>query len=282
MTKNIYTYDWLVENKYAKWYFNIIENARNRPAVGYTEKHHIIPRSLGGSDNPPNLIHLTAREHFICHYLLTKMIHDKTYLYKMVSAFMIMKASPTKSHKRYFNSRLYDAVKSLYSKSQSEKISGKNNPNYGKTFVANWESKTCIRIDVDQLDYYLSLGWYNRRIIDFDQYMLVDNEIKTRHSVNSKVRTSFNRLNKKTRKFVADYYHIDIVDLTENHYDHYREELHNFIWVYDMTPKEIMNLLHPNYTGQPYDYFRVFNISTRSSKESGNLMSKRYKQRLSK
>jgi len=36
-----------LKNKYTKWYFNIISNAQNRNVSGHTEKHHIIPRSLG-------------------------------------------------------------------------------------------------------------------------------------------------------------------------------------------------------------------------------------------
>lgn len=38
----------------------------------YYENHHIIPRSLNGSNSSENLVLLTAREHFICHWLLVK------------------------------------------------------------------------------------------------------------------------------------------------------------------------------------------------------------------
>jgi hypothetical protein len=40
-----------LENKYTKWYFNIIYSAQKRTEIdGYFEKHHIIPKSLGGSN----------------------------------------------------------------------------------------------------------------------------------------------------------------------------------------------------------------------------------------
>jgi len=39
---------------------------------GYVEKHHIIPKCKGGSNNPDNIIILPARVHFICHYILYK------------------------------------------------------------------------------------------------------------------------------------------------------------------------------------------------------------------
>jgi hypothetical protein len=63
-----------LENKYSIWYYKIINNAKNRTATGYTEKHHIIPRSLNGTDDDSNIVKLTAREHFVCHLLLTKMV----------------------------------------------------------------------------------------------------------------------------------------------------------------------------------------------------------------
>lgn len=64
-------------NKYTQWYYNIIANAQLRVNIGYTEKHHIIPHSLGGDNTKNNIIKLTAREHFICHLLLTKMTDGK-------------------------------------------------------------------------------------------------------------------------------------------------------------------------------------------------------------
>ena len=55
-------------------YFNIIERAKTRGLIKkslgyYTERHHIIPRCIGGNNNKENLVLLTAKEHFICHYL---------------------------------------------------------------------------------------------------------------------------------------------------------------------------------------------------------------------
>lgn len=38
----------------------------------YFERHHILPRSLGGSDAPSNIIRLTPEDHFFAHLLLAK------------------------------------------------------------------------------------------------------------------------------------------------------------------------------------------------------------------
>jgi hypothetical protein len=47
------------------YYFSIVNRALSR-VVGdmYVEKHHIIPKSLGGSNDKSNLVKLTAKEHF--------------------------------------------------------------------------------------------------------------------------------------------------------------------------------------------------------------------------
>jgi 5-methylcytosine-specific restriction endonuclease McrA len=62
-----------ISNKYTNWYYSIINSAKVRIISGYSESHHIIPKSLGGSNLQDNLVKLTAREHFICHRLLTHM-----------------------------------------------------------------------------------------------------------------------------------------------------------------------------------------------------------------
>lgn len=60
-------------SKYQIWYDQIIETAVNRHIPScYCERHHIKPRSFGGSDDSSNLALLTYREHFLVHWLLTK------------------------------------------------------------------------------------------------------------------------------------------------------------------------------------------------------------------
>lgn len=58
--------------KYQRWHDQIIRRARSRSLDCYSEWHHIVPRSLGGSDDKSNLVQLTYREHFLVHWLLTK------------------------------------------------------------------------------------------------------------------------------------------------------------------------------------------------------------------
>ena len=49
-----------------------METRRSRVSSTYKERHHIVPRSEGGSDEPSNIVSLTAREHFLAHWLLYK------------------------------------------------------------------------------------------------------------------------------------------------------------------------------------------------------------------
>ena len=42
------------------------------PPDTYTERHHIVPRCDGGSDDPSNLVRLTARDHIFAHLILAK------------------------------------------------------------------------------------------------------------------------------------------------------------------------------------------------------------------
>ena len=57
--------------KYDEFIQNIL-NTRGRFACEdeYYERHHIVPRCLGGNNDESNLIDLYAREHFIAHKLL--------------------------------------------------------------------------------------------------------------------------------------------------------------------------------------------------------------------
>ena len=64
--------------KYDKIYDDLIERARGRLIEGYVEKHHIVPRCMGGSDDASNLVPLTPEEHYIAHQLLVK-IHPTHY-----------------------------------------------------------------------------------------------------------------------------------------------------------------------------------------------------------
>lgn len=70
---------------YQKIYNSIINRAKEQEFVRsssneYYEKHHIVPKCLGGTDISSNLAILTPEEHFLSHVLLTKIYPGNYYL----------------------------------------------------------------------------------------------------------------------------------------------------------------------------------------------------------
>jgi hypothetical protein len=69
---------------YAKIYDKFIADRKSKlKPEGYTERHHIVPRSLGGGNEPENLIDLTTEDHIFAHLLLAK-IHGGKMWYPLV------------------------------------------------------------------------------------------------------------------------------------------------------------------------------------------------------
>ena len=103
---------------YQKHYDLLIETRKNRSIEGYTEEHHIVPRCLKGSGKKFNLIKLTAREHYMAHWLLWKATKDPRLGFAFGS--MIQ-------HKdgRKFTARQYERAKTVQSELMKELHSGK-------------------------------------------------------------------------------------------------------------------------------------------------------------
>lgn len=108
-----------------KVYNEIIKSAKlkNRSRkLGYFEKHHIIPKCMGGNNSKENLVLLTAKEHYICHHLLHKHYKNEKYLFL---AYHLMTFSK-KDNLQKITSKQYEKLKEENSKYNS----GENNPNY--------------------------------------------------------------------------------------------------------------------------------------------------------
>lgn len=61
-----------MNNHHLNRYKKFIDALKNQRIDGYFEKHHIIPRSMGGDDNASNIVCLTLRQHYIAHWMLWK------------------------------------------------------------------------------------------------------------------------------------------------------------------------------------------------------------------
>lgn len=113
---------------------------------GYVEKHHIKPRSIGGTDDPDNLVLLTPREHFICHWLLVKIYAETPHYYKMVKAFFMMFLE-SKYQTRYCPSRKYAELKEAFSLAQSVSQTGVNNSRFGTQWITDLSSGKSFTLD---------------------------------------------------------------------------------------------------------------------------------------
>lgn len=72
---------------YTQIHDSIINRAKFRTLNEYSEKHHIIPKCLGGVNDKSNIVSLTAKEHYLVHLLLTKIHFDNK---KLIYAFWMM------------------------------------------------------------------------------------------------------------------------------------------------------------------------------------------------
>jgi hypothetical protein len=103
---------------YKKHYDKLINRAKSRILEGYSESHHIIPRSISGNDSKENLVYLTPEEHYLAHQLLTK-------LYPMNRDLIFAAQMMTNcSNGKRSNNKLFGWIK----RKMSEARLGENNP----------------------------------------------------------------------------------------------------------------------------------------------------------
>lgn len=77
------------------------------------EIHHVVPKCLGGTNDPNNLISLTLEEHFVAHQLLVKIYPTNR---KLVFALSAMRMN-NKSHSR--NNKMYGWIKRINIKART-------------------------------------------------------------------------------------------------------------------------------------------------------------------
>ena len=86
---------------YGKIYDALIEKANTRNLLGYSEKHHIIPKCIGGNNKKDNIAKLTAREHFVAHQLLVKLYPNNENLIYAVRAMVTSAKNHIRNNREY-------------------------------------------------------------------------------------------------------------------------------------------------------------------------------------
>lgn len=111
---------------YTWHYQNLITRAKKRTKPEITERHHIIPRSIGGSNEKENLVYLTPEEHFVAHQLLVKVYPEHSFQLTYALNMMTVDSPTTpRSNKRY------GWIKRRYIVECKKRI-GSNNPSFGR------------------------------------------------------------------------------------------------------------------------------------------------------
>jgi len=118
---------------YKKHYDLLINRGRNRNLEGYKETHHILPRCLGGTDDPGNLVDLTAEEHYVAHQLLIKIYPNNT---ELIWAAHQMTKHPNGKRN---NNKLYGWLRRKNQKIAKQRKGAKNG-SYGKSWYYNPET----------------------------------------------------------------------------------------------------------------------------------------------
>lgn len=98
---------------YKKVYRKLINKWKHKkvPEGLYTEKHHIIPKCLGGTDDPSNIVRLPAREHLVAHELLAMQYPNNLDInYAVISMSMSSKFTPERKGVKT-SSRIFAAVR---------------------------------------------------------------------------------------------------------------------------------------------------------------------------
>lgn len=99
------------KERYFRWYEAICARGQVRALDSGFERHHIVPRSLGGTDDASNLTRLSYREHFLAHWLLTKFTEDEA-LHKMRYALYMMTWTSRNNADRIVSSWQFDVARS--------------------------------------------------------------------------------------------------------------------------------------------------------------------------
>lgn len=104
-----------IQNKYYKIYNRLCQRGQTRtlPQHIYKERHHVLPRSLGGNNTIENITTLTAREHFIAHLLLVKFTTGVNKS-KMINAWFRMCCQKNSTHFNFITSRQFEQARTVF------------------------------------------------------------------------------------------------------------------------------------------------------------------------
>lgn len=135
---------------YKKIYEAIVDKARqqNRKKTkeALYENHHIIPKSLGGSNSRENLVLLTPREHYLCHRLLVEIHKGTPNEHKMYYAMWCMINGLGNQKRHATSSRIYtklrEELKKIKSQDRHDNRKSVEQYTVGGVYIQTYDSPT--------------------------------------------------------------------------------------------------------------------------------------------
>lgn len=143
-------------NYAAHYRYLIAKHGSVTKPIGYSERHHVVPKCLGGTDDESNLVYMSAEAHYVAHQLLVKMNPGH---YGLSYAAMLMtrvgrgEVRATNKYYAWLKKRFSKLQKSIMKEwlkengnpstredvklKRREAWRGEKNPSYGKP---NWKS----------------------------------------------------------------------------------------------------------------------------------------------
>lgn len=175
---------------YKEIYNRIIERSKNRILESYKERHHIIPKCIGGDNSSDNLTELSVKEHYVCHHLLVKIYQNTEFISKLVCAFRYMSVDSHNGNRIGLND--YKSMRELYSKYHPLK-----------------NEKTKKKLSDSLKQYYKNLPDEKKKVICLNlenaRLSMNDEHIK-RRNVNSKISINKPEIKEKLKKSLYTYY----------------------------------------------------------------------------
>jgi hypothetical protein len=199
---------------YKKIYDDLITRAKSEVRLKcngvYYERHHIIPTCMGGEGNlrskkeHPNLVLLTAREHFIAHKLLFFIYHDNIKLARAYGAMLTIKS---KGRNYRVTSREYAELQEISSKA----MSGINNPIHKMevnpfcepSFIEKNRLRMVGRVNSEETKKKISIAHIGKKLSDEHKKQIGDSQRGIpRNPESVKKAAESNRGKKRTPEFV--------------------------------------------------------------------------------
>jgi hypothetical protein len=168
-----------LDNKYTRWYLNLCRKAalrsnskkQARQILGYTESHHVVLRAfnLHESKDKDNLVHLSGREHFVAHLILTKMFGSGYRYLVVVLAFECMSMKNRANGGEQLRGAKYQELREEASRASSEILRGKSRP-VTKKQRAMYDSRKGNPSEAQKVEYAsrksriktpAQIAWYN-------------------------------------------------------------------------------------------------------------------------